>query len=90
MGPSAGSPSSGRPLPDVLAENIRRARKKKRMSVPALAQSTGQTLEFIEDLERGRIPELRLGVLESFAAALDVETAALVSRQPRLRPRRKA
>jgi transcriptional regulator with XRE-family HTH domain len=80
MGPKAGSPPSGRPLPDVVAENIRRFRKKKRLSIAALAQSTGQTPEFIEDLQRGRIPELPLAELKSLATALDVEIEDLVRR----------
>jgi transcriptional regulator with XRE-family HTH domain len=69
------------PVQDVLAANIRRAREKKRMSVTALAQSTGHTVAFIEKVEKGRNSRLRVADLKRIAAALDVEPEVLLRRR---------
>lgn len=74
------SASDNRPLREVVAVNVRRARERKNMSVDALARGVGRPREYIEAVEAAQLPELDALEMESLAAALDVEDSDLVKR----------
>lgn len=72
--------ASDRPLPDVLASNLRRLRLQRQLSVTALAERCGFSIEFLESIERGDPSGFGLDQMVRLATALGVEPAELVSR----------
>jgi transcriptional regulator with XRE-family HTH domain len=82
MGSTTGPAGENQPLNEIVAANVQRERIKKTMSIAELAHRTGCTTEFVDDVERGVLPELGVDdILLAFAIALDVPIESLASRR---------
>jgi transcriptional regulator with XRE-family HTH domain len=69
-----------KPLPEVFAANLRRVRERVGLSVAALAERCGFTVDFVDSVEKGVAPGFGLDQVARFASALGVDPAELVSR----------
>jgi transcriptional regulator with XRE-family HTH domain len=69
-----------KPLPEVFAANLRRVRERVGLSVPALAERCGFTVDFVDSVENGNDRGFGLDQLARFASALGVDPTELVSR----------
>lgn len=75
--------SDMRPLHEILAINIHRARTERHLSVESLARKAGYSPEFVEKVEKGEIQDLTDEYVEGFADALGVDVTDLVRRPSR-------
>lgn len=78
--PTSGPKDGSRPLTEVFGANVRRVRAQRELSVLALAQRCGFTIEFVDLIEKGQAPEIGLDEIVVLAKALGVEPGDLVSR----------
>jgi transcriptional regulator with XRE-family HTH domain len=69
-----------KPLPEVFAANLRRIRERVGLSVEALAERCGFTVDFVDSVETGSAPGFGLDQVARFASALGVDPTELVSR----------
>jgi transcriptional regulator with XRE-family HTH domain len=78
--PTSGPKDDGLPLTEVFGANVRRVRVQRELSVLALAQRCGFSIEFVDLIEKGQAPEIGLDEIVVLAKALGVEPEDLVSR----------
>ena len=72
-----------RPLYEILAINIHRARTEGHLSVESLARKAGYPPEFVEKVEKGEIQSLTGEDVGVFAEAFGVDATDLVRRPDR-------
>jgi transcriptional regulator with XRE-family HTH domain len=71
----------------VLAKNVRRLRELRGWTHDLLAKRLGIGVPTVVAIERGRLPQVRIGIVEALARELEVDVVELLTRKT---PKRKA